>query len=88
MQINIKNIGNLPKAKIILDGLTIIAGENDTGKSTIGKIIFSIINAHNSKSMNTMVNLVFDSQISNQGEVIVEDKTIPIYSNSFGVEFN
>ena len=83
MQINIKNIGILPKAKIILDGLTIIAGENDTGKSTIGKIIFSIIKAHNSNSMNTMVNLVFDSQISNQGEVIVEDKTIPIYSVKF-----
>jgi predicted ATPase len=83
MQINIKNIGILPKAKIILDGLTVIAGENDTGKSTIGKIIFSIIKAHNSKSMNTMLNLVFDSQISNQGEVIVEDKGIPIYSVNF-----
>ncbi len=83
MQIKIKNIGILPKAKIILDGLTVIAGENDTGKSTIGKIIFSIIKAHNSKSMNTMVNLVFDSQISNQGEVIIEDKGIPIYSVNF-----
>jgi len=83
MQINIKNIGILPKAKIILDGLTVIAGENDTGKSTIGKVIFSIIKAHNSKSMNTMLNLVFDSQISNQGEVIIEDKGIPIYSVNF-----
>jgi predicted ATPase len=83
MQINIKNIGILPKAKIILDGLTVIAGENDTGKSTIGKVLFSIIKAHNSKSMNTMVNLVFDSQISNQGEVIIEEKGIPIYSVNF-----
>ena len=33
--------------------------------------------------MNTMINLVFDSQISNQGEVILLDKGIPIYSINF-----
>ncbi len=90
MEIIIKKIGLLPKAKIILDGLTVIAGENDTGKSTIGKVIFSIIKANNLAAanqhrqfMNTMVDLVFDSQISNQGEVIVQDKGIPIYSVDF-----
>ncbi|MEN8218218.1 MAG: AAA family ATPase [Pseudomonadota bacterium] len=90
MEITIKHIGRLPKAKIILDGLTVIAGENDTGKSTVGKVLFSIIKADNmavanqhSQFMNTMVNLVFDSQISNQGEVIVQDKGIPIYSVKF-----
>ncbi|EDN71397.1 ABC transporter ATP-binding protein [Beggiatoa sp. PS] len=90
MEITIKNIGLLPKAKIILDGLTVMAGENDTGKSTVGKVIFSIIKAANMATanqhcqfMNTMVNLVFDSQISNQGEVIVQDNGIPIYSVNF-----
>jgi predicted ATPase len=47
MEISIKNIGSLPKAKIIFEGLTVIAGENDTGKSTIGKLLFSIIKADN-----------------------------------------
>jgi predicted ATPase len=90
MEITIKHIGPLPKAKIILDGLTVIAGENDTGKSTVGKVLFSIIKADNMamanqhcQFMNTMVNLVFDSQISNQGEVIVQDKGAPIYSVKF-----
>jgi predicted ATPase len=68
----------------------VIAGENDTGKSTIGKMIFSIIKAENMDAasqrqqlMNNMINLVFDSQISTEGEVILQDKGFPIYSVTF-----
>ena len=45
MKIELKNIGMLKKATVKLEGLTVIAGENDTGKSTVGKIIFCIIKA-------------------------------------------
>jgi predicted ATPase len=45
MKIELKNIGMLKKASVRLEGLTVIAGENDTGKSTVGKIIFCIIKA-------------------------------------------
>ena len=45
MKIELENIGMLKKATVKIDGLTVIAGENDTGKSTVGKIIFSIIKA-------------------------------------------
>lgn len=45
MKIELKNIGMLKRASVKLDGLTVIAGENDTGKSTVGKIIFCIIKA-------------------------------------------
>ena len=91
MEIIIKNISPLPQAKIIFEGLTVIAGENDTGKSTLGKLIFSLIKADNMATanqprqqlMNTMINLVFDSQISNDGKVIVQDKGVPIYSIKF-----
>ncbi len=34
MILNIKNIGLVRDAEIILDGITVIAGENNTGKST------------------------------------------------------
>ncbi len=43
--IKITNIGKIEKANIKLDGLTIIAGKNNTGKSTIGKLLFSIVKA-------------------------------------------
>ena len=47
MKLNLENIGMIRNAEIKLDGLTVIAGENDTGKSTVGKIIFSLIKAFN-----------------------------------------
>ena len=43
--INIKNFGIIQSANIKLNGLTVIAGENNSGKSTVGKILFSIIKA-------------------------------------------
>ena len=45
MKIQLENIGMLKKADVRLNGLTIIAGENDTGKSTVGKVLFCIIKA-------------------------------------------
>lgn len=43
MNLYVKNIGTVKEADINLNGLTIIAGENDTGKSTIGKLMFSVV---------------------------------------------
>lgn len=43
MELTLENIGIIKKANITIDGLTVIAGYNDTGKSTIGKVLFSII---------------------------------------------
>lgn len=47
MQIKLRNIGMLKEAELNLNSLTLIAGENDNGKSTIGKVIFCIIKAIN-----------------------------------------
>lgn len=44
MNIIIKDIGKIEHADIALDGITIIAGENNTGKSTIGKAVYSVFN--------------------------------------------
>ena len=45
MQLLLKNIGMIKEANVKIDGLTVIAGENDTGKSTVGKLLFSLIKA-------------------------------------------
>lgn len=44
MKLNIKNFAKIKEADIIVDGITVIAGENNTGKSTVGKILFSLFN--------------------------------------------
>ena len=47
MKLILENIGLLKHAEITLHKLCVIAGENDNGKSTIGKIVFCIVKAVN-----------------------------------------
>ena len=43
MRLNITHINKIKKADIVLNGLTVIAGNNDSGKRTVGKLLFSVI---------------------------------------------
>ncbi len=45
MELQLKNIGMIKEANVKIDGLTVIAGENDTGKSTVGKALFALLKA-------------------------------------------
>lgn len=47
VKLTFTNIGMVEKAEIELNGLVCIAGENNTGKSTVGKWLFSIVYALN-----------------------------------------
>lgn len=47
MRLKLHNIGMLEHAELRLHPLSVIAGENDNGKSTVGKIVFCIIKAIN-----------------------------------------
>lgn len=45
MKLQIKNIAKVKEAEILIDGITVIAGENNTGKSTVGKVLFTLFDA-------------------------------------------
>ena len=45
MRIQLENIGKIHQIQIDLNGITAIAGENNTGKSTVGKALFCIFNS-------------------------------------------
>jgi predicted ATPase len=47
MELQLKNIGMIKEANVKIDGLTLIAGENDTGKSTVGKALYLMIKSRN-----------------------------------------
>lgn len=47
MQLKINNVAKIKEATINIDGITVIAGENNTGKSTIGKLLFAIYSSMN-----------------------------------------
>lgn len=42
MKLELKNVGAFEAASIEIDGITVIAGENGSGKSTIGKALYAI----------------------------------------------
>jgi predicted ATPase len=44
--LHIENIGKIREADIALNGITVIAGENDTGKSTVGKALYCVVNGY------------------------------------------
>ena len=46
MELYLRNIGKIAEASVRIDGISVIAGENDTGKSTIGRVLFSTFNLH------------------------------------------
>ncbi|MFK7779914.1 MAG: AAA family ATPase [Candidatus Gracilibacteria bacterium] len=71
MQIQIKNIGTIKEANVNLDGLSVIAGGNDSGKSTVSKIVFSVIKAFQRYK--------YDFNISK--EQILEEKINDLYRN-------
>ena len=50
MRLKINNVAELENVALKIDGLTIIAGENNTGKSTLNKCLYAAFNSLNSLS--------------------------------------
>lgn len=46
MKLTLDNIGNVKHAEIEINGISVIAGQNGTGKSTISRSLFSIFSAN------------------------------------------
>lgn len=67
MQLYLKNINKIEEATININGLTVVAGINDTGKSTIGKVLFALIKAINKVSTHNEKNKFkkYQIQVSN-----------------------
>ena len=45
MKLKCRNIGKLSSAEVDINTITLIAGLNSTGKSTVGKLLYCIFNS-------------------------------------------
>lgn len=45
MKLTLRNIGKIETASVEINGITVIAGENNTGKSTVGKALYCLFKA-------------------------------------------
>ena len=64
MELQIKNFAKIKNANLAFDGITVIAGNNNSGKSTIGKILFTLFHTLNNiegKSFNEQKNAIIDN---------------------------
>lgn len=66
MRLNITNFAKIKEANITIDGITVIAGENNTGKSTVGKILFALFNALSDIEDKILDERLKEIQLSNQ----------------------
>ena len=53
MKLELENVGKISLANIELNGITVIAGENNTGKSTVGRALFAMFNCRYPKKGGT-----------------------------------
>ncbi len=94
MQLKINNVAKIKEAIINIDGITVIAGENNTGKSTIGKLLFSIYNSINNmdekiqqernKEVYQILNLLLQNYAMQSGISQVEyRRKYSVYSRKF-----
>lgn len=42
LRFSLRNFAKVREADVILDGITVIVGENNSGKSTVGKALYSL----------------------------------------------
>lgn len=45
MRISLKNVGIIKDSSIVIDGITVITGKNNSGKSTLGKAVYSLLSS-------------------------------------------
>ena len=72
MKITLENIGKVKFADVEIDGITVIAGENNTGKSTVGKTLFSMFNSFYN----------IEEQILSERNEGIERVIVSMYSNA------
>ena len=88
MLLKLNNIGKISHAEISLDGLTVIAGVNDSGKSTVGKALYSLVNAYNTTENYTeerrklQLSKVVDAFYQKYSD-IVDHLTMPATADTF-----
>lgn len=73
MVFTLKNFGKITDATVVLNGITVICGNNNTGKSTVGKALFSFFNSLND----------YKSRIAEQKYGVLRNAIISSHSNRF-----
>ena len=77
MRLKLQNIGIIEEADINVDGITLIAGQNDSGKSTVGKVLYALIRGVNidENRFNSSKNEFIRNRIRDIRNLLIRTKT-------------
>ena len=84
MRIKLENITKIDKADVVVDGITVIAGENSSGKSTVGRVLYSIFDCGQKPTGEMIENRISDEfngavynfNAKNDGKIIFSAENI------------
>lgn len=82
MRLKINNVGELSNVDMKIDGLTVIAGQNGSGKSTINKTLYATFN-----SLNNLSERIFMDKITTFLNYIEEKITLNLDPSDFEDEY-
>ena len=68
MQIKLDNVGIVKNSSIEIDGLTVITGANNSGKSTVGKAAYALVRSVEHYEFSAMIDR-FDYAVSHLKEI-------------------
>ena len=85
MKLSLQNIGKVKSAEINIEGITVIAGENNTGKSTVGKTLYSIFTGfkNNEQRINLEIKRTLRNTFNEVSELLFPDEA---WTELFGWE--
>ena len=84
MQITLDNIGIIKNSTLTLEGLTVITGKNNSGKTTVGKTLYSLIDATSNLQRNARRDR--DTYIRKQLRELENVLNVFIYTREPGAE--
>lgn len=81
MELKIKNIGKIKEGNVKLDGITVISGKGDAGKTTVLKILSTVLDVLNFSD--DSVNFSYEQNETENNEEIIQKDVQARFGNNF-----
>jgi len=85
LNLNIRNFGKLKDAEIRIGSFTVLAGPNNTGKSYVSKLLYSLFNAMNANHAHVALSVMVRPILSELKNLSRQIETLPDEVQSSGI---
>lgn len=86
LKLTINNFKIIKEAEVELPGLTVIAGKNDTGKTTVAKCLYSAASFVTEQNFSKEGNPLITGKDDGHGEILSREEKVEDYNNKYVLE--